>query len=101
MRECLSPVADGVIVTVKVTPRARRETIEAPGPDAALRVRVTAPANDGKANAAVIALLANAWDVPKSALSIAGGQTSRLKRILVRGNPAVLLPRLAGHIAAS
>jgi uncharacterized protein (TIGR00251 family) len=88
-----------VIVIVKVTPRARRETIEAPGPDAALRVRVMAPANDGKANAALIALLAEAWDLPKSTLSIAGGQTSRLKRILVRGDPAVLLQRLSGHIA--
>lgn len=94
-------MADGVIVTVKVTPRARRQTIEAPGPDGALRVRVMAPPNDGKANAAVIALLADAWDVPKSTVSIAGGQTSRLKRILVHGDPAVLLQRLAGHIAAS
>jgi len=101
VRECLSPVADGVIVTVKVTPRARHETIEAPGPDAVLRVRVTAPAIDGKANAAVIALLADAWDMPKSAFSIASGKTSRLKRIFVRGEPAVLLQRFANHIATS
>jgi hypothetical protein len=95
----LSAVADGVIVTVKVTPRARRTAIEAPADDQALRVRVTAPPADGKANAAVITLLADAWDIPKSALSIVGGQTSRLKRILIRGDSATLLQRLATPVS--
>lgn len=89
---------DGVLVTIKVTPRARQEGLETPGPDAALRVRVTAPADDGKANTAVIALLARRWDLPKSALSIATGSASRHKRVLVRGEAAPLLRRLTAQI---
>jgi uncharacterized protein (TIGR00251 family) len=89
------PVRDGVVVNVKVTPRARQDRIEPPGPDQALRVRVTAPADDGKANAAVIALLAKSWDLPRSALSIATGATSRRKRIHVQGEPAALMQHLA------
>lgn len=91
-------VREGVIVTVKVTPRARHEDITAAGPDAAVRVRVTAPAEGGKANAAVIALLAKRWDVPKSTIEIAAGASGRLKRVLVRGEPAALLRHLSARI---
>jgi uncharacterized protein len=90
-----------VVVTVKVTPRARHETIEGVGPDGALRVKVTAPADDGKANAAVIALLARCWNVPKSALSITSGHTSRRKRIHLRGDPAMLAGQIAALIGAA
>ena len=87
-------VRDGVLVTVKVTPRARHEGIEPAGQGEALRVRVTEAPESGKANAAVIALLARHWRVPKSALEIASGGAGRLKRILVRGEPAVLMSKL-------
>ena len=90
----LAAVNNGVLVTVKVTPRARRERIEPPGADAALRVKVTAPPEDGKANAAVLALLARHWRLPKSALEIAAGGGGRLKRVLVRGDSQVLLRQL-------
>jgi len=94
------PVRDGVVVNVKVTPRARQDRIDPPGPDQALRVRVTAPADDGKANAAVIALLAKSWDLPRSAFSITTGATSRRKRIHIQGEPAALIRRLTTHTAA-
>lgn len=90
----LAAVKDGVLVTIKVTPRARREGIEPPGADAALRVKVTAAPEDGKANAAVLALLARHWRLPKSALEIAAGGGGRLKRVLVRGNTQALLRQL-------
>ncbi|HEX9466741.1 MAG TPA: DUF167 family protein [Alphaproteobacteria bacterium] len=95
------PVRDGVIVNIKVIPRARRNSIEPPGTDDALRVRVTAPPDDGKANAALIALLAEAWDVPRSTLTIAAGTTSRRKRIHVRGEPQSLLRHVAARVNAS
>lgn len=79
------------MVTIKVTPRARHEGVEPPGPDGALRVKVTAPPEDGKANAAVLALLARHWHLPKSALEIAAGGSGRVKRVLVRGEPQALL----------
>ena len=87
-------VEDGVAVTVKVMPRARREGVEPADGDVALRVRVTAAPEAGKANAAVIALLARHWRVPKSAIEITAGGTGRVKRILVRGEPGPLLQQL-------
>ena len=100
MSGCVVRVADGVMVTVKVTPRARRESIEGHVGDPLLRVRVTAPPEDGKANAAVLALLAEALGVPKSALAIASGHTARLKRIVVHGDPVALERHLAARLAA-
>ncbi len=51
-------------VDLRVQPRARRAALEASG--GALKAQVTAPPEDGKANQAVIALLADAWHLPKS-----------------------------------
>ena len=70
---------------VRVTPRGGRDAVEGWTRDAAgrpvLKVRVAAAAADGAANTAVIALLAKALGVPRSALRIAAGQTARVKRI--------------------
>jgi uncharacterized protein (TIGR00251 family) len=90
----LVAVSNGVLVTVKVTPRARREEIELAEQGAALRVRVTEAPESGKANAAVIALLARHWRVPKSSLAMVTGASSRTKRILVRGEPSILMSKL-------
>lgn len=102
----LSPTADGVLVTVRVTPRARRAEVEGAinvngprGPETAIGVRVTAPPADGAANEAVLRTLAAAWRLPPSSLEIAAGGASRLKRVLVRGEPASLLRLLSGKLA--
>lgn len=74
------------ILSVRVTPNARsaRIAIEPPGAEGTLlRVWVTVPPEDGKANKAVIALLAKAMGLSKSALAIERGDTSRLKQIRV------------------
>jgi uncharacterized protein len=96
-----APTADGVLVTVKLTPRARRtgidgivETTGPRGPEAVLVVRVAAPPVEGAANAALIQLLAKSWRLPPSAFEIASGGTSRIKRVLVRGTPATLLQHI-------
>lgn len=89
--------ADGVRVRLKVTPRARRDAVDgvADGPDGpALKVSVTAPADDGRANDAVIALLARAWRVPKGAIELVQGGKSRRKLVHVAADAATLLPRL-------
>lgn len=103
----LTATAEGVVVTVRVTPRARREGVDGAaeivgphGPEGALAVRVAAPPADGAANAAVLRLLSRAWDVPPSTLTLLSGASGRLKRVLVRGNATALLPHLAGRIAA-
>ena len=93
-------VADGVTVTVRLTPKAGADRIDGVAADAAgapvLRVRVTAAPEAGKANAALIALMAKRWKLPKSALSIAGGAKDRNKVVHVAGDPAALYERLAG-----
>jgi uncharacterized protein len=53
--------------------------------DGVLLLKVTAPPVDSAANAAVIDLLASALDVPKRAVQIVRGETSRLKHIRVEG----------------
>ena len=65
---------------VRVIPRARRRGIEA-GPDGGLIVRVTEPAEDGRANAAVIELLAAHFGVPKRRVRIVQGLASRRKLV--------------------
>jgi uncharacterized protein YggU (UPF0235/DUF167 family) len=59
-----------------------------------LRVRVSAVPDKGKANAAVVALLARALGVPKSAVSVVSGETARLKTIAVAGDGAALAARI-------
>ena len=63
-----------------------------------LKAAVTAPAEDGKANAAVIALLADEWHLPKSAFSLLKGATSRTKTIAMSGDPAQLDERISHWI---
>ena len=102
-------VAGGVRVRLKVTPKAKRAAIggllaEPDGSqrpkESALKVAVTAPPEDGKANAAVIALLAKEWGVAKSAISVVTGATDRRKVVEIRGPSAALLAQLQGWLAA-
>jgi hypothetical protein len=69
---------DGAEIAVRVTPRAARDRIAA-DEAGGLRVHVTAPPEDGKANAAVRKLLAKALGVPKSRLCLLRGRTARDK----------------------
>ena len=68
---------DGAILSVRVTPNARANTVSIV--DGTIRVGVTVPPADGKANAAVVALLAKALGVAKTRLTLLQGQTSRNK----------------------
>jgi uncharacterized protein (TIGR00251 family) len=90
---------DGVELAVKVTPKAGRAAIDGIVADAAgavwLAVKVTAPPDGGKANEAVLALLAKRLGVPGSALGLVAGATARWKRIAVIGDPAELERRVA------
>lgn len=74
--------ADGMLA-VRVTPKASANRIEAEG--GTLRVRVTAPPDKGKANKAVIELVAKALGVPRSAVEIVRGETGREKLLRIGG----------------
>ena len=79
---------------VRVQPKARANAVMGWRGEA-LRVCVTAAPEDGKANAAVIVLLAKAWDQPKSALTVVLGAADRRKIIHLQGDPARLMQALA------
>lgn len=96
-------VADGVRLRLKVTPRARRDRVEGLAPEAdggvALKVSVTAAPEDGKANAAVIKLLAAEWGVAKSTIEVVLGAADRRKLLHVAGDSAALGRLLTGWLA--
>jgi hypothetical protein len=90
-------------VRIRLTPRASANRLvglvaEADG-GVALKVMVTAAAEQGKANDALIALLARAWHLAKSDISIAAGASDRRKTLLIAGAAAQLLPALAPSVA--
>lgn len=87
----------GVTVSVHVHPRARRNALEVSSAGV-LKAAVTAAPEDGKANAAVIGLLAAAWRVPKSAISVKQGAAARDKVFTVAGEPAALESRIGQWI---
>lgn len=70
-------------LVVRVIPRSRRNVLEWEG--GMLKARLTAPPVDGAANEALIALLAEQLGLPKRALSIVQGATSRQKVVEVAG----------------
>jgi uncharacterized protein YggU (UPF0235/DUF167 family) len=87
------------MVEVRLTPRADRDGVDGIARDAAgdahLAVRVTAVPVDGAANAALIALLAKRWRLPKSAFALVAGDSARLKRLSVAAPPERLAKALA------
>ena len=89
------PTGTGVRVEVRVSPRARRNSVDGVR-EGRLVVRVTAPPVDRAANDAVILLLADRLSLPKRAIRIVSGETSRQKSVEIEGlSPAELLKRLA------
>jgi hypothetical protein len=84
---------------VRLTPKGGRDAIEGWWTDSAgqtaLKARVAAPPEDGKANSALIGLVARALEVRKSDVRIASGAASRMKTIEVEGDEAALTAKLA------
>ena len=87
---------DGVVsFAVRVQPRASRDEISGEWQEG-LKVRLTAPPVDDRANEALRRLLAANLKVPLSAVRIASGEHSRSKRVEVRGVTAEAVRALAG-----
>lgn len=91
---------DLISFQVRLTPKGGRDAVEGwvEGADGSvhLKARVRVAPEDGKANAALVALLAASFDVPKSAVRIASGATARLKRVEIAGQTALLAARVEG-----
>jgi uncharacterized protein (TIGR00251 family) len=100
MSDRSSPISiseGGIRLAVRVTPRAKKSgvtgtTIMADGRPA-LSIRLAAPPVDGSANKALIAFLAKQFGVPRSAVRIVSGETSRLKMVEVTGVTAEQVSR--------
>jgi uncharacterized protein len=93
-----SAVADGVRLAVRLTPKASAERIvgladEADG-GVVLKVAVTAAPENGKANAALLRLLARVFGLPPRDFSVVRGATDRRKVVAVTGAPAALAARI-------
>jgi uncharacterized protein YggU (UPF0235/DUF167 family) len=89
--------ADGVTVMVKVQPRSRRPGLQGVRASAAgprLKIGVAEAAEDGKANRAVCAVLADALHRPQSAVRIVAGASNSEKLLAVTGDSAVLVELL-------
>lgn len=85
---------DAIVIAVRVLPRASRDAIEGEW-NGALKVRLTAPPADGRANEACCRLLARELKIPLSAVRILTGERSRTKRIELRGVTAEQVRNLA------
>jgi uncharacterized protein len=89
----------GVTFAIKVHPRARKNAITGELGDA-LKVALTAPPVDGKANEACIEFFANLLKVPRSSVTIAAGTSSRNKIIRVTGLSAMEIEKRL-HLGSS
>jgi uncharacterized protein (TIGR00251 family) len=76
--------ADGVIVSVRVIPRASRTAI-AGTRDGAVLVRLAAPPVEGAANDELVELFARTMKVPRRAVTILSGDRARLKQVSIDG----------------
>lgn len=85
--DALSSERNGTIISIDVTAGARSALFPAGYNEwrKAIGCRVTAPALEGKANKAIVTLIAGCLDVPVSSISIQSGATSSQKRVLVTG----------------
>lgn len=85
--------ATGVTIELCARPRARRNALEFTQ-QGTLKAAVTAPAEDGKANRAIVELLAAEWRLPKSAFEVVRGVTARDKTVSISGEPGLLAGRI-------
>lgn len=96
--------ADGVILTVRLTPKGGRDSIDGieVGADGrpVLKVRVRAAPREGEANDALVRLIAKVIGVPLRAVELISGHTARVKRLKIAG-PAIALAESLERICSN
>jgi hypothetical protein len=95
MLSYLRETEDGVILRVKVQPRASRDEVVRVQGDA-LKVRITSPPVEGAANRQLLTFLAKRLGVSRGRVELRTGSTSRLKSITIRGISAAEVRRRLG-----
>lgn len=90
--------ADGLIVTVRLTPKAGRDSIDGivhlSDGRTVLKARVSAAPTDGEANDALTRLLAQTLRIAPRSVTLIGGTASRIKRMLIKGDIAAVVAAL-------
>ena len=100
MSEWLRVAADGrITLTLHIQPGAKKTEFAGLHGDA-LKIRLAAPPIDGKANEALIKFVAETLKLPKSAVNLKSGQTSRRKVLEVSGSSQAAIAQLAGNQAS-
>lgn len=89
---------DTLILRLKVQPRAGRDEIAGPYGDT-VKVRITAPPVDGKANEYLVAYLAEAFAVPRTRVILRQGKSGRLKTVAIER--PVRIPEILGPLLRS
>ncbi|MFZ0095117.1 MAG: DUF167 family protein [Pseudolabrys sp.] len=93
-----SLTANGVTLTIRLTPKGGRDAIDGvevmSDRRTVLKVRVRAAPSEGEANAALIRLIAKAMGVPPRNVVLAAGATGRLKRLMISGDGPTLVAAL-------
>jgi uncharacterized protein len=92
--------ADGCVLPVRAQPGARRNGVQGEQ-NGALKIAVTAPPEDGRANAALVEALREALQVKRSQIELLSGQTSREKKFLIRGIAKTELEKRLAAVLAS
>ena len=81
---CLSETPEGVVLNVRAQPRSSRAGLDGVVGDA-VKVRIRCAPVDGKANKELVETLAEAFGIPKRDVVFKSGETSKTKRLLLRG----------------
>lgn len=88
-RGFITPIEDGILINFRVSPRAKRTSIDGPYGENSIKLRVAAPPTGGKANAEVERFLAEILGTSPSDIKLVRGASSRDKVVLVRGRAQV------------
>jgi uncharacterized protein (TIGR00251 family) len=96
--------ASGIDVSVRLTPKGGRDSIDGVATlsdgQAVVKARVRAAPTEGQANAALVGLLAKTFRVAPRQVSIVGGEAARIKRVRIEGDARVLTAALEKIVAA-
>ena len=95
--------SDGLVLHIRLTPKGGRDAIDGIEPlsngQSVLKVRVRAVSEDGKANKALIKLIADTLDCAASSIEIVSGATARIKTLKIVGDGQALGERLRSGLS--
>lgn len=99
----VQPTKSGVVLKVRLTPKSSRDAIEGLadfGGETVLKARVRAVPEGGRANAALVKLIAAWLELPASRVAVMHGTKSRLKQVAIEGEASKLAPLIETRLAA-